>query len=83
MEELGEAQRVLVPSQALLVQLELPQALVLLVARRAGVLHQVEPGLGGVVAQRAVVDARLRAERAVLLLQVLWRQRQRQDKLGC
>lgn len=35
-------------------------------------LHQVEAGLSGVVAQGAVVDARLRAVRAVLLLQVLW-----------
>lgn len=34
-------------------------------------LHQVEAGLGGVVAQRAVVDARLGAVGAVLLLQVL------------
>lgn len=40
-------------------------------ASRAGVLHQVEAGLGGVVAQRAIVDTRLRTERAVLLLQVL------------
>lgn len=70
-EELVEAQSVLVPSQSLLMQLELPKSLVLLVASRAGVLHQVEAGLGGVVAQRAVVDARLGAVGAVLLLQVL------------
>lgn len=56
-EELVQAERVVVGRQPLLVQLQLPQALVLLVAGRAGVLHQVEPGLGGVVAQRAVVDA--------------------------
>ena len=78
MEQLLEAQSVLVPSQALLVQLELPQSFVLLVASRAGVLHQVEAGLGGVVAQRAVVEARLRAVRAVLLLQVL-RERGREE----
>lgn len=71
-EQLVEAQSVLVPSQALLVQLEFSQPFVLLVARRAAVLHQVEARLGGVVAQRAVVDTRLRAVRAVLLLQVLW-----------
>lgn len=70
-EELVQAERVVVGRQALLVQLQLPQALVLLVAGRAGVLHQVEPGLGGVVAQCAVVDARLGAVAAVLLLQVL------------
>lgn len=70
-EELVEAQSVLVPSQSLLMQLELPKSFVLLVASRAGVLHQVEAGLGGVVAQRAVVDARLGAVGAVLLLQVL------------
>lgn len=34
-------------------------------------LHQVEAGLGGVVAQCAIVDTRLRTERAVLLLQML------------
>lgn len=34
-------------------------------------LHQVEAGLGGVVAQRAAIDARVRTVRAVLLLQVL------------
>lgn len=72
MEELLKAKSILLSSQALLMQLELPQPFVLLVARRASVLHQVEAGLGGVVAQRAVVDARLRAVGAVLLLQVLW-----------
>lgn len=72
-EELVQAERVLVAGrhQPLLVQLQLPQALVLLVAGGAGVLHQVEPRLGGVVAQRAVVDARLGPVAAVLLLQVL------------
>lgn len=35
-------------------------------------LNHVEAGLGGIVAQSAVVDARLRVVRAVLLLQVLW-----------
>jgi len=75
-EQLVEAQSLLVPSQALLVQLQLPQTLVLLVASGAGVLHQVEAGLGGVVAQRAVVDTRLQAVRAVLLLQVLWNTRE-------
>lgn len=34
-------------------------------------LHQVEAGLGGVVTQRAVIDARVWTVRAVLLLQVL------------
>lgn len=71
LEEVVQAERLVVGHQPLLVQLQLPQALVLLVAGRAGVLHQVEPGLGGVVAQRAVVDARLGAVAAVLLLQVL------------
>lgn len=71
LEELAEAQSILVPSESLLVQLQLPQSLTLLVAGRAGVLHQVEAGLGGVVAQRAVVDARVRSVRGVLLLQVL------------
>lgn len=76
-EELVQAERVLVAGrhQPLLVQLQLPQALVLLVAGGAGVLHQVEPRLGGVVAQRAVVDARLGPVAAVLLLQVLRRGR--------
>lgn len=36
-------------------------------------LHQVEAGLSGVVAQCAVVDTRLRAVRTVQLLQVLRR----------
>lgn len=76
-EELVQGERVVVSCQPLLVQLQLPQALVLLVAGRAGVLHQVEPGLGGVVAQRAVVDARLGAVAAVLLLQVLRTTRRR------
>lgn len=74
-EQLVEAQSLLVPSQALLVQLEFPQSFVLLVASRAAVLHQVEAGLGGVVAQRAVVDTQLQAVRTVLLLQVLWEQK--------
>lgn len=73
LEELVEAQSILVSSQALLVQLELPQSFVLLVASGAGVLHQVEAGLGGVVAQRAVVDTRFWAVCAILLVQVLWR----------
>lgn len=72
LEELVQAEHLVVGRQPLLVQLQLPQALALLVAGRAGVLHQVEPRLGGVVAQRAVVDARLAAVAAVLLLQVLW-----------
>lgn len=66
-----QTQSIVVPGQALLMQLELPQSLVLLVASRASVLHQVEAGLGGVVTQRAVVDAQLWAVGAVLLLQVL------------
>lgn len=51
-----QAQSIIIPSQALLVQMEFPQAFVLLVASRAGVLHQVEAGLGGVVTQSAEVD---------------------------
>lgn len=75
-EQLVQAQSILVSSQALLVQLQFPQSLVLLVAGRATVLHQVEAGFGGVVAQRAVVDARLRAVRTVQLLQVLFNREQ-------
>lgn len=75
-EQLVEAQSILVPSQSLLVQLEFPQPFVLLVASGAGVLHQVEAGLGGVVAQCAVVDTQLQVVRAVLLLQVLGNRRE-------
>ena len=64
--------------QALLVELQLAQALALLVARGAGVLHQVEASPRAVVAQRAVVHARLGAPlNALLLLQVLQRERER------
>ena len=69
-EELLQAE-LLLSAQALLVELQFPQALVLLVPGGAGVLHQVQPRLGGVVTQRAVVHAGLWAEGAVLLLQVL------------
>lgn len=80
MEQVVEAESVVIPSQALLVQLQLPQALVLLVPGRAGVLHQVQASLGGVVAQRAVIDARLWAVGAVQLVQVLLKRRAKDRK---
>lgn len=83
MEQLMKAQPILISSQALLVQLEFPQSFVLLVASWAGVLHQVEAGLGGVVAQRAVVDTWLRAIRTVQLLQMLWNRQVESLKVRC
>ena len=79
-EELGQA--VLLWRQALLVQLQLAQALALLVLDGAGVLHQVELGFGGVVAQGAVVQAGFRATRALLFLQVLRKVRNRGKEGG-
>lgn len=52
-------------------ELELAQALGLLMLHRAHVLHQVQLDLGGVIAHGTVVIAGLRVDRTLLLLQVL------------
>lgn len=66
---LGEV--VLLRGQALLVELELPQARGLLMLHRADVLYQVQLDLGGVIAHGTVVIAGFGIHRALLLLQVL------------
>lgn len=65
------AEVVLLGCQPLLVQLELAEALCLLVLHGADMLYQVQLDLGGVVAQSTVVIAGLRIYCALVLLQVL------------
>lgn len=62
---------VLLGCQPLLVQLELAEALCLLVLHGADMLHQVQLDLGGVIAQSTVVIAGLGIYCALVLLQVL------------
>lgn len=57
--------------ETLLQPLQLPQALAALVLHGAHVLDEVELGLGGIVAQDAVVVAALALHSALVLLQVL------------
>ena len=64
--------------QALLEALELPQALAALVLHGAHMLDEVELGLGGVAAQHAVVVAGLALHGVLMLLQVLFRERERE-----
>lgn len=66
------AEVVLVLGEALLQALEFPEALAALVLHGAHMLDQVELGLGGVVAQHAVVVAGITLHRVLVLLQVLW-----------
>lgn len=66
------AEVLLVLGKALLQALEFPEALAALVLHGAHMLDQVELGLGGVVAQHAVVVAGITLHRVLVLLQVLW-----------
>lgn len=65
------AQVLVLLGKALLQPLQLAQALAALVLHGAHVLDEVELGLGGVVAQDAVVVAALALHAALVLLQVL------------
>lgn len=65
------AEVLLVLGKALLQALEFPEALAALVLHGAHMLNQVELGLGGVVAQHAVVVAGIALHRVLVLLQVL------------
>lgn len=76
------AEVVLVLGKALLQALEFPEALAALVLHGAHMLNQVELGLGGVVAQHAVVVAGITLHGVLVLLQVLWEVMEREREGG-